>query len=335
MIVLGIETSCDETAVALVGRDRTLHGHRILSQIETHQPFGGVVPEIGARAHLDSVIPLVREVLEDAQMSLSQIDGVAATCGPGLIGGVIVGAMTGKALAAFYKKPFIAVNHLEAHALMVRFTHEVAFPYMLLLVSGGHSQFLVVEGVGHYTELGATIDDAVGECFDKVAKLLGLIYPGGPHLEELARRGDPKRFAFPCPLIHEESCRMSYSGLKTAVRYTIESLEKLSPQDRADIAASFQSTVARVLVRKSLYALRSYPDIRHLVMSGGVGSNHFIRSRLEEAFQAHRVTLICPPPALCVDNGAMVAWAGVERLQQGLTNDLDFAPRPRWPLTTL
>ena len=334
-IVLGIETSCDETAAAIVDSDKTVHAHKIFSQLKPHQPFGGVVPEIGARTHLASLLPIVQEVLKEAQLSLDQLDGIAAACGPGLIGGVLVGAMTGKSLAAFHHKPFIAVNHLEAHALMVRMVHDVPFPYVLLLISGGHSQYLIVHGVGSYTELGSTIDDAVGECFDKVARLLGLDYPGGPALERCALSGDPKRFSFPSPLLRENSCRLSFSGLKTAVRYKIESLGTLSDQDRNDIAASFQYTVAQVLANKSLKALQEAPESRHFVVSGGVGSNLYIRSRLEETFRSHNVTLVCPPPALCVDNGAMVAWAGLERLQQGLTSDLDFAPRPRWPLTLI
>lgn len=333
MIVLGIETSCDETAVAIVDIEKRVHGHKVLSQLQPHKPFGGVVPEIGARTHLETLIPLMQQVLAEARMSLNNLDGIAAACGPGLIGGVLVGAMTGKALAAFHHKPFIAVNHLEAHALMVRMLYDVPFPYVLLLISGGHSQFLIVHDVGKYTELGSTIDDAVGECFDKVARLLELGYPGGPALEACALDGDPKRFSFPAPLLHEDNCRLSFSGLKTAVRYKIESLGTLSDQDRSDIAASFQHAAAKVLAHKSVKALTQAPRTRHFVVSGGVGSNLYIRARLTEALAPHNVTLICPPPALCVDNGAMIAWAGLERLKQNLTNDMDFAPRPRWPLT--
>ena len=337
MIVLGIETSCDETAAAIVAAD----GPRILaetvhSQLDEHRPFGGVVPEVAARAHLDRLDGIVALTLDRAGIGFAALDGIAATAGPGLIGGVMVGVTTAKALALAAGKPFIAVNHLEAHALSVRLVASVPFPYLLLLISGGHCQLLAVEGVGHYRRLGTTIDDAVGEAFDKAAKLLGLGYPGGPALERAAAAGDPERFALPRPMLGRPGCDFSFSGLKTAVRHAAAALAPEDARGRADLAASFQRAVAASLADRTRNAAAMFrtlhPAGRHLVVAGGVAANAVIRAALDRVADGSGLALALPPPALCTDNGAMVAWAGVERLRLGLTDGLDFAPRPRWPL---
>ena len=333
MRVLGIETSCDETAVAIVEADADARpvgrilANVVYSQLTEHRRFGGVVPEIAARAHLERLDGLVLVALAEAGLGLGDLDGIAATGGPGLIGGVMVGVMTGKALAFAHDKPFIAVNHLEGHALSVRLTEEVEFPYLLLLVSGGHCQLLTVRGPGDFTRLGTTIDDAVGECFDKTAKLLGLGFPGGPAVERAAAGGDPKRFALPRPMWRKPGCDFSFSGLKTAVRQAIEKLPADDSRAVADLCASFQRTVGDVLVDRCTNALAASPSST-LVVAGGVAANVYLRSRLE----ALPVRLVAPPIKLCTDNGAMIAWAGLERLRLGQVDTLDFRPRPRWPL---
>lgn len=337
MRVLGIETSCDETAVALVeGEAWTAPVGRILSntvysQLTEHRRFGGVVPEIAARAHLERIDGLVAQALDEAGMDLADLDAIAATGGPGLIGGVMVGVMTAKALAFAHDKPFIAVNHLEGHALSVRLTEPVEFPYLLLLVSGGHCQLLTVRGPGDFTRLGTTIDDAAGECFDKTAKLLGLGFPGGPAVEKAAVGGDPKRFALPRPMWRKPGCDFSFSGLKTAVRQTVEKLPADDPRAVADLCASFQRTVGDVFADRCANALARAPSPT-LVVAGGVAANVYLRGRLEEVAAAHGAKLVAPPVRLCTDNGAMIAWAGVERLRLGQVDALDFRPRPRWPL---
>jgi len=337
MRVLGIETSCDETAVAIVeasaGSDPVgrILANVIYSQLTEHRRFGGVVPEIAARAHLERIDGLLADALTEAKLELGELDGIAATGGPGLIGGVMVGVMTAKALAFAHDKPFLAVNHLEGHALSVRLTEDVAFPYLLLLVSGGHCQLLTVRGPGDFTRLGTTIDDAVGECFDKTAKLLGLGFPGGPAIERLARDGDPRRFALPRPMWRKPGCDFSFSGLKTAVR---QAVEKLDPQDSraiADLCASFQRTVGDVLADRCANALALAPSST-LVVAGGVAANLYLRGRLETVAAAHGARLVAPPVSLCTDNGAMIAWAGLEHLRLGHRDGLDFKPRPRWPL---
>jgi N6-L-threonylcarbamoyladenine synthase len=338
MIVLGIETSCDETAAALVRDDRAILAERLLSQLAEHRPYGGIVPEIAARAHLDHIDRLVAEVMAEAGLGFAEIDGVAATGGPGLIGGVIVGVTLGKAIAAAAGKPFLAVNHLEGHALSARLTGDVDFPYLLLLVSGGHCQLLAVEGVGRYRRLGTTLDDAAGEAFDKGAKLLGLGFPGGPAIERAARAGNPARFSLPRPLLGKPGCDFSFSGLKTALRQAILALGLggLEPQAVADLAASFQAAVADVLADRTAHALAlfesRYPGGKTLVVAGGVAANATLRARLEALAQRHGIGFAAPPQRLCTDNAAMIAWAGIERLELGLTDGLDFAPRPRWPL---
>jgi N6-L-threonylcarbamoyladenine synthase len=335
--LLGIETSCDETAVAVVEADSdTDRGDRpvgrilanvVYSQLTEHRRFGGVVPEIAARAHLERIDGLVEQALVEAKLGLADLDGIAATGGPGLIGGVMVGVMTAKAIAFAHDKPFLAINHLEGHALSARLTEEVEFPYLLLLVSGGHCQLLTVRGPGDFTRLGTTIDDAVGECFDKTAKLLGLGFPGGPAVERAATGGDAARFKLPRPMWRKPGCDFSFSGLKTAVRQAVEKLPKDDPQAIADLCASFQRTVGDVLVDRCANALAAAPSDT-LVVAGGVAANTYLRGRLEGL----GVRLVAPPIKLCTDNGAMIAWAGIERLRRGMTDRLDFAPRPRWPL---
>ena len=336
MRVLGIETSCDETAVAIVGSAApgpvgTILANVVYSQQTEHRRFGGVVPEIAARAHLERIDGLVEQALADARMGLDDLDGIAATAGPGLIGGVMVGVMAAKGLAFARDKPFLAINHLEGHALTVRLTEPVAFPYLLLLVSGGHCQLLTVRGPGDFTRLGTTIDDAVGECFDKTAKLLGLGFPGGPAVERLAASGDPQRVALPRPMWRKPGCDFSFSGLKTAVRQRVEALDPDDAQARADLCASFQRTVGDVLADRCANALALAPSPT-LVVAGGVAANLYLRGRLEEVAARHGARLVAPPVKLCTDNGAMIAWAGVERLRLGWTDGLDFRPRPRWPL---
>ncbi len=338
MIVLGIETSCDETAAAVVTSAREIRANRVLSQLAEHAPYGGVVPEIAARSHLDHIDRLVAEAAEEAGVELSALDGIAVTGGPGLIGGVIVGAITAKTLAQVLDKPLINVNHLEAHALSARLVAEVPFPYLLLLVTGGHCQLVSVEGVGRYKVLGTTLDDAIGEAFDKTAKMLGLAYPGGPAIEAAALEGDARRFAFPRPLMGRPGCDFSFSGLKTAVARTVDRLPPgaLGRQDIADVAASFQAAVTDTVRDRTRAGIDTFaaahPKARHLVVAGGVAANAALREALDGLAGAAGYTLTAPPPALCTDNAAMVAWAGIERLGRGLTDGLDFAPRPRWPL---
>ncbi len=338
-LVLGIETSCDETAAALVGPDRRVRAERVLSQTREHAPFGGIVPEIAARSHLAHLEDMVRGTLEDAGSDWSEIGAIAATTGPGLIGGVIVGATFAKAVALARGLPFVAINHLEGHALSARLSDNVPFPYLLLLVSGGHCQLLSVEGVGRYKRLGTTLDDAVGEAFDKVAKLLGLPYPGGPAIEKLAREGDAKRFELPRPLAGRPGCDFSFAGLKTAVRQIVDRLGTLDDRTRADIAAAFQMAVADTLADRTGNAARmfanTHPQGAHLVVAGGVAANQALRQRLAKVAASNGLTLVAPPIKLCTDNAAMIAWAGVERFALGLTSPLDIACRPRWPLEEL
>jgi len=335
MLVIGLETSCDETAVGIVDDQRQILANCIATQWDEHKPYGGVVPEIAARAHLDHIDTLVKRALAEAKTTLKDLSGIAATCGPGLIGGVMVGAMTGKAIAAVRGLPFIAVNHLEAHALTARLTDNVVFPYLLLLVSGGHCQLLLVRGVGDYKLLGRTIDDAVGECFDKGAKLLGLPYPGGPAVERAAMNGNPEAYPLPRPMLGREGCDFSFSGLKTALRQLTEH-NAGDKNFTADAAASLQAAIADILTDRTKNALELLQNenekIAALVVAGGVASNQFIRTHLAELAAMYHMPFVAPPPALCTDNGVMVAWAGLERLRLGLTDGLDTAARPRWPL---
>jgi N6-L-threonylcarbamoyladenine synthase len=338
MIILGIESSCDETAAAIVTDDKQILSNIVWSQTE-HAAYGGVVPEIAARAHLEHIENVITRALDKAEISLSEIDAVAATAGPGLIGGVIVGVMTAKAIASVQKKPFIAVNHLEGHALTVRLTDDVPFPYLLLLVSGGHCQFLVVSGVGKYQKLGGTLDDALGEVFDKTAKMLGMGYPGGAAVEALAKNGNEHEYKFPIPLRGRAGCDFSFSGLKTAVRLQTEKLGELSEQNKADICSSFQYTATQSVLDRAQNAIllfkKLHPKGKHFVLAGGVAANQYIRSRLLTMFEQHEMILVAPPIKLCTDNAAMIAWAGIERFKLGLIDRLDFEPRARWPLSSL
>jgi N6-L-threonylcarbamoyladenine synthase len=336
MLVLGIETSCDETAVAVVSSNRTVLCDVLHSQFDEHSPYGGVVPELAARSHVERLDLLIGEAMARAEIGFADLDGIAATAGPGLVGGVMVGLVEAKAIAAVHGLPLVAVNHLEGHALTARLTDDVAFPYLLLLVSGGHCQLLVVEEVGRYARLGGTIDDAAGEAFDKTAKLLGLGFPGGPAVEAEARGGDPARFSLPRPMVDREGYDFSFSGLKTAVRQTLEGLDNPGQRDIADLAASFQEAVTDILVARTEQAARAFrqtwPQGRHLVIAGGVAANTRLRAAFADLAQRTELDLVVPPPRLCTDNGVMIAWAGIERLQRGWQDPLDVPARARWPL---
>ncbi len=335
--ILGIESSCDETAAAILDPEGRILAEVVLSQQREHAPFGGVVPEIAARAHLAHLPALVQDVVSRAGLTIANLGAVAASAGPGLIGGLIVGSQFAKGLAIARGLKFVAVNHLEAHALTARLPGLVEggapFPYLLLLVSGGHCQCVAVEGVGQYRRLGATVDDAAGEAFDKVGKLLGLGWPGGPALERLAAGGDARRFAFPRPMLGREGCDFSFSGLKTAVAQTVAKLPPgaLPAEVAADIAAGFQAAVTDVLADRASHAMammRGQASL--LVVAGGVAANQAVRGALERAASVQRFRLAAPPIRLCTDNAVMVAWTGLERLRLGLASGVDFAPRPRW-----
>lgn len=337
MRILGIETSCDETAAAVVDSDRNIRANAVLSQLAAHAPYGGVVPEIAARTHVEHLDGLIAGAMRDAELEFDDLHGVAATAGPGLIGGVMVGLTTGKAIALARGIPLVAVNHLEAHALSARLVDDAPFPFLLLLVSGGHCQFLRVDGVGRYRRYGATLDDAPGEAFDKAARLLGLGWPGGPALERLAAGGDPARFALPRPLVGRPGCDFSFSGLKTAVRRVLETLPGgPTTRDRADLAAGFQAAVADAMEDRLRNAAARFASERgdggRLVVAGGVAANRALRARLQAVASAVGMSFAAPPPALCTDNAAMVAWAGVERLRAGFHDGLDAPARARWPL---
>jgi len=338
--VLGIETSCDETAAAVVAADGTILSHTLASQADVHAAYGGVVPEIAARAHVDKLDHLIAQALGEASLPLAGVDAVAATAGPGLIGGVMVGLVTAKALALGADKPLIAVNHLEGHALSPRLAADLDFPYLLLLVSGGHCQLLVVEGVGRYRRLGSTIDDAAGEAFDKTAKLLGLGYPGGPAIEARAAKGDPARFKLPRPLIGQPNCNFSFSGLKTAVLRAVERLEAergaVSERDIADLAAGLEAAIGDCLIDRSTRAIAGAWECgtppASLVVAGGVAANRALRRRLHTLAGDNGMAFVAPPLWLCTDNAAMIAWAGLERFRLGERDPLDVPARPRWPL---
>ncbi len=334
--ILGIESSCDETAASIVAEDGTIASSVIFSQIAQHQEFGGVVPEIAARAHLEKVEYVIKTALSDAKMTLNDIDGIAVTAGPGLIGGVIVGLTTAKTMALALNKPFIAINHLEGHALTPRLCHKTPFPYLLLLASGGHTQILLAKDIGDYEIIGTTIDDAAGEAFDKVAKMLGLGYPGGPILEKMATTGDASRFKLPTPLKGKPGCDFSFSGLKTAVRILIEKQQTLTEQDKADICASFQNAVISVIEDRLKNAIKMYkerfPQGNNLVVAGGVAANQAIATALTNIASKNKLIFSAPPMNLCTDNAAMIAWAGVERFKKGQRDSFDIAPRSRWPL---
>lgn len=344
MLVLGVETSCDDTAAAVIRREASgacaILSNEIWTDAAAHEAFGGVVPEIAARSHVEKIDVVIQAALGKAGLAPHDLDAVAATAGPGLIGGVMVGLTTAKAIALAHSIRLVPVNHLEGHALTARMTEALPTPYLLLLISGGHTQLIFVSGVGVYERLGSTIDDAAGEAFDKTAKLLGLGQPGGPRVEAAAAHGDPARFPFPAPLARREGCDFSLSGLKTALRLAAESLAAPSPEDRADLCASFQTALAAHLAQRTRAAMRlvggrAGPSPR-FVVAGGVAANRAVRAALERASREEGFIMSAPPLHLCTDNGAMIAWAGAERLAAGLampqTEALAFAPRARWPL---
>ena len=339
MIVLGIETSCDETAAALVDEHGIVLAERVLSQVAEHEPFGGVVPEIAARSHVSHTDRLIGETMTEAGIDFEELDCVAATAGPGLIGGLLVGVMTAKAIAAVHALPFLAINHLAAHALLPRMLSPIAFPYLVLLISGGHCQLVIANGVDDYARLGTTIDDAVGETFDKTARLIGLGYPGGPAIERAAVQGNPDRFALPRPLTGRSGADFSFSGLKTAVRHAVADLpQPLTEQDARDMAASFQTAVGDVLCDRTINAMAMFGNHTgtgggDLIVSGGVAANRYLSERLTAVLANSGFRLIVPPPALCTDNAVMVAWAGIEHRHRGRSTDaLDTPARARWPL---
>ncbi len=339
--ILGIETSCDETSVAIVRSDKSIIAHEILSQISIHKIYGGVVPEVAARSHMSALDLMIDRVMVSADISYQEIDAIAVTAGPGLIGGVIVGVMYAKAIAAAAAKPIIAINHLEGHALTARLTSDLEFPFLLMLVSGGHCQILIAHNVGQYKILGSTKDDAVGECFDKVAKMLGLDYPGGPIIETRASLGNKIRFNFPKPLVSKPGCDFSFSGLKTAVKRKIDEIklqqqEGLTNDDVNDICASLQHTITQILQNRMLNAISlcqaKVIDIKTVVLAGGVAANQHIRDHIKIAAKRKGLGFIAPPVNLCGDNAAMIAWAGIERYKLGLVDNINFAPLSRWSL---
>ena len=341
MLVLGIESSCDETAVAVVsGSDpkKRILSNIVLSQNDKHEEYGGVVPEIAARSHLEHIHGAMKEAVNEAGINFDQLDGIAATAGPGLIGGVIVGLMAGKAASLVHNTPFLAVNHLEGHALTVRLLGDVSFPYLLLLVSGGHTQLLIVKGVGEYSLLGSTLDDAAGEAFDKVAKMIGFGYPGAAKLEDAAKNGDPTRFVLPRPMAGRPNCDFSFSGLKTAVRNHYDLLidSDSNTQDLKDLCASFQRAISETICDRSQRAIDQYksvyPEGNIFVLGGGVAANKYLCEKISNLANENNMVVKVPPSNLCTDNGAMIAWAGLEYLRLGKSSQLDFAPRPRWPL---
>lgn len=340
MLVLGIETTCDETAAAVIERatdgSGTIRSNIVRSQVDEHARFGGVVPEIAARAHVDLLDGIIERAMKEAGVGFAELSGVAAAAGPGLIGGVIVGLTTAKAIAMVHDTPLVAVNHLEAHALTPRLTDRLDFPYCLFLASGGHTQIVAVVGVGQYVRLGTTVDDAIGEAFDKVAKMLGLPYPGGPKVEQAASNGDAARFTLPRPMLGRPDANFSLSGLKTAVRNEASRIVPLQPQDISDLCASFQAAVLESTADRLSVGLKLFREQfgapHALVAAGGVAANQAIRGALQDVADKAHTQLIMPPPALCTDNGAMIAWAGAERLALGLTDTMEAQPRARWLL---
>ena len=330
--ILGIESSCDDTGIAIVSSDKTILSNIVYTQTLEQAPYQGVVPEIAARSHMNALKSSMNDALVQANMTLDDIDAIAATGGPGLIGGVIVGTMFAKALSFASGKPYIAINHLEGHLLSPRMTSDLEFPYLMLLVSGGHCQFVVALGVGEYKILGQTLDDAVGEAFDKVAKLLNLGYPGGPIIEKLAKDGDPLKYALPMPLAHRKGCDFSFSGLKTAVRDLVAREKNL---DVNSLCASFQYTVGKILAERTKNAIGMFEGLaksKSFAIAGGVAANKYLHTILQKELDNHGFKLFIPPMNLCTDNGAMIAWAGYERFSRGIISSLDFCPVPRWSL---
>jgi len=339
LIFLGIETSCDETAASIVredcGGNAKILSNVVSSQIEEHKEFGGVVPEIAARAHVEKIDLIINKALEESKTNINDIDGIAATAGPGLIVCLTVGLSAAKAIAASLGKPLIAVNHLEGHALSPKLIKKINFPYLFLLISGGHTQFLEVRGVNNYVRMGTTIDDAVGEAFDKTAKLLGIEFPGGPKIEEFAKKGDENYFTLPKPIIHRGGCNLSFAGLKTAVLKISKKIK--NKEEKYHLAASFQKTIEDILCEKSKFAMSLFKENCNsekntFVIAGGVASNNKIRKKLIDLSIQNNFEPVFPPINLCSDNAAMIAWTGIERFRLGLLNKLDFPAKARWPL---
>lgn len=339
LIFLGIETSCDETAASIVREDCGGNGkilsNVVSSQIEEHKEFGGVVPEIAARAHVEKIDLIINKALEESKTNINDIDGIAATAGPGLIVCLTVGLSAAKAIATSLGKPLIAVNHLEGHALSPKLIKKINFPYLFLLISGGHTQFLEVRGVNNYVRMGTTIDDAVGEAFDKTAKLLGIEFPGGPKIEEFAKKGDENYFTLPKPIIHRGGCNLSFAGLKTAVLKISKKIK--NKEEKYHLAASFQKTIEDILCEKSKFAMSLFKENCNsekntFVIAGGVASNNKIRKKLIDLSIQNNFEPVFPPINLCGDNAAMIAWTGIERFRLGLLNKLDFPVKARWPL---
>ena len=338
-IILGIESSCDETAVSIIQENNkgqpSILSNIVSSQVDVHKEFGGVVPELAARSHIEKIDLIAKKAIEESKVKLKDIDAIATTAGPGLIVCLSVGLSFGKAIALSLKKPFIAVNHLEGHALSPKLNYEIDYPYLLLLISGGHSQFLSVEGLGKYKRLGTTIDDAVGEAFDKTAKLIGIEFPGGPKIEEFAKLGDKDFYSLPKPIINRGGCNLSFAGLKTAVLKISKGIK--SDQEKYNLAASFQKTIEEILCKKSKVAFKEFKKSSNskkntFVIAGGVASNKNIRQKLIELSLKEKFDPIFPPVNLCSDNAAMIAMVGLEKYKLGLYDNLDFAVRPRWPL---
>jgi N6-L-threonylcarbamoyladenine synthase len=336
---LGIETSCDETAAAVVQKDSQgnvkILSNIVSSQIDEHLKFGGVVPENAARAHAEKIDIIIKKALHKSKLSFKDLDGVAATAGPGLLVCLMIGLSAGKSIAAILKKPFLAINHLEGHALTARIFNKISFPYLLLLISGGHTQFLIVEGVGKYKRIGTTIDDALGETFDKTAKMLGIEFPGGPKIEKFAKLGDENFFNLPKPIIHHPGCNLSFAGLKTAILQITRTIK--NQKQKNDLAASFQKTINEILYLKCKNAMKQFTNQyknknKIFVISGGVAANKSIRKNLDDLSIEMNFKNFFPPIEFCSDNGTMIAWAGIERFEKGIKDKLDVIAKPRWPL---
>ena len=340
LIFLGIESSCDETAASIVRENQDgsidILSNIVSSQIKEHKPFGGVVPELAARSHVEKIDVIIEKAIKESGISIETITGVATTAGPGLLVCLMVGMSAGKTIATFLKKPFLAINHLEGHALSPRLIQKIKFPYLLLLISGGHSQFLEVQGVNKYKRLGTTIDDALGEAFDKTAKILGIDFPGGPKIEKFAKLGDKNGFVLPKPILHKSGCNLSFSGLKTAVLHASKAIK--TKQGKYDLAASFQHTINEIFKIKSKKAMQMFLQNNkkiknpYFVIAGGVAANKSIRNNLENVCKENGFENLFPPGSLCSDNAAMIAWAGIERYKKKLIDNTKFSARPRWPL---
>jgi N6-L-threonylcarbamoyladenine synthase len=331
--ILGIETSCDESSVAIVTEDKKILFHKSISQTNAHLKYGGVVPEVASRAHLENLDKILDEVI-DSGFDLKALDAIAVTSCPGLIGGLIVGVMYAKAIAASLRKPLLAINHLAGHAVTIRLTDEIGYPFLTLLVSGGNTQFLIVKDVDQYIKLGETRDDALGEAFDKTARMMGLSYPGGPQIEKSAKHGDENKYKFPKPMWDSKDCNLSFSGLKTDVARKINSLKKIEEQDVNDISASFQKTIADLLKKKLSIAITSFESelkqkVKTFVLTGGVSANKYICDKLKTFCEEQGIRFLSPPKELCGDNAAMIGWAGIERYKKGLVDALDFPPKPK------